>query len=265
MLKDARSNIKKMYGFSLIELMLALTISMAVISMISTIYLAAQKNFSLQSELSDIHENAYIAIELLNSDIRKAGYIGCAKLTEDFPLKNFFQYGMNLKNKISSTQNEISVRHAGRHHANLIEPMQDYSKLSVTAQPRFSEGDILIISDCTAAEIFKVGHVFNTKEIQQITPSEPLSNLYDKNAEVSQFEVNTYFIGETDRQRRSGEPIFALFKKDIHDQKSELVEGVNAMNIKLVENGVSMMLTISSSQDASKLSKRWDNYITLRE
>ena len=63
----------KQTGFSLVELMIALAlgliISLAAVQMLIT----NQRTFAVQQAISEIYEDAYMAIRYMNSDIRQAG------------------------------------------------------------------------------------------------------------------------------------------------------------------------------------------------
>jgi type IV pilus assembly protein PilW len=262
---------KKITGMTLIELMLAITISMLILSMLTTIYLVTKKNDSAQIAVSNIQENARIAMHWLHGNIRTAGYLGCAKLTDDFPIINYPPYELTRENKISSSGSDtITIRGASISSATLVTSMRGYATLYVSGKPHFSEGDVLLISDCRSAEIFLVKKAAVISQgIQKITTKEPLHTQYQQYAEVSQFESNTYFVGKTNRQSADGSPIYALYIEDIYQQKTELVEGVEDMKIHYDINdngivGISIALTLSSLSNFS-LQKKWYTYVTLRE
>lgn len=251
---------KKIYGLTLIELLFALTISLLIFSIVRTIFLTTEKSFSTQHALSSIQENARNAIELLQSDIHAAGYIGCAKLNYDFPLKNFPGYEFTSKNKIVVNENTITLRHASVNHTYLTRAMQDSSTLHTTLETSFFADEILLISDCKSAEIFKVKKASANQYEQSITTTAPLSNQYLQNAEVSKLEINTYFIGKTSRQSRDGSPIYALYMTDVNKTKLELVEGVDGMKTVLTDNGVDLVLQLSAPENPS-LHKIWYDWI----
>lgn len=65
-------------GFSLIEMMVALTISLFLLLGISYIYVGSKQTFRNQEALARIQENGRLAFEYLSQDLRMAGYFGCA-------------------------------------------------------------------------------------------------------------------------------------------------------------------------------------------
>jgi len=67
---------RKLSGFSLVELMIALLISLFLLAGMSQIFLGSRKSFTIQDSLGRLQENGRYVIETLSRDIRRAGYLG---------------------------------------------------------------------------------------------------------------------------------------------------------------------------------------------
>lgn len=65
-------------GFSVVELLVSLVISMAVIAGAIQIVASSKRSFLDQDEVTFIQNNARYALDLLSRDIRMAGYMGCS-------------------------------------------------------------------------------------------------------------------------------------------------------------------------------------------
>lgn len=249
MLNNRCSSIKNLWGLSLIELMLALTVSSFLFLIMTTVFLCTEHMFKIQEELSNLQENKRIAVKLLTSDLHLAGYIGCAKLSADFPLKKFRTYDLKPQNKISITANTVEVQHASIPHANVLQSTKGSTEIISTNDSRFSTGDILLISDCKAAEIFQIKSIIKKSHYQIIIPTVELTNTYDKQAEIALFEKNYYFIAKTTRKSPQGKPIYALYYRDIHNRKTELIENINYMNVNLdkKQKGIEIMLSFETN------------------
>jgi type IV pilus assembly protein PilW len=63
-------------GFSMVELMIALVISLILMGGISQIFLSSKKSFTIQDTLGRQQENGRYVIESLGQDVRRAGYLG---------------------------------------------------------------------------------------------------------------------------------------------------------------------------------------------
>lgn len=253
-----------MKGTTLFELMLALLICTLILGSLTTIYLAAQTVNQTQVELRTIQENYRVARTLLSFDIKMAGYAGCAKLRNDYPSNYSDIFSLTQANKIQPYHSAamkvgsaaLTVRHVASNNAVLIKPMKNYSLLYASVEPRFIRGDLLYVSDCSNAEFFRVKELIKENDgTQEILTERPLHSLYEENAEVSQFNVNTYFIGQTTRRDANGAVIYALYKQDIQWHKTELVEGVDDMQIKYIflENGQLHALAEEEVNDWSKV------------
>ena len=71
------TTLKKMAGLSLIELMIAMTISSLLLLGVTNIYFNSRETDKFTSELSRIQETGRQALDFLARDIRMSGYLGC--------------------------------------------------------------------------------------------------------------------------------------------------------------------------------------------
>jgi type IV pilus assembly protein PilW len=65
-------------GFSIIELLIAVTIGLIILSGVINVVLSAKNNKLEQEEISFIQDNARFVVETLSAEIRMAGYMGCS-------------------------------------------------------------------------------------------------------------------------------------------------------------------------------------------
>lgn len=73
----------KSKGFTLVEIMIALTISLVLMAGVISIMISSKKTYSLQSELSRLQESARFVIHDMNHSVRMAGFMGCAAAAPD--------------------------------------------------------------------------------------------------------------------------------------------------------------------------------------
>ena len=64
-------------GFTLVEMMVALVVGMLVLFGVGQIFFKTKHAAILQEELARMQENSRYALQLLGSEIRNAGYLGC--------------------------------------------------------------------------------------------------------------------------------------------------------------------------------------------
>lgn len=74
--KQHRFKPRHCQGFSMVELMVALVISLVLMGGIAQIFLSSKKSFTIQDTLGRQQENGRYIINALGQDIRRAGYMG---------------------------------------------------------------------------------------------------------------------------------------------------------------------------------------------
>lgn len=72
---------RRMAGFTLIELMIAMILGLIVIAGVTSVFLAGQQSFRTNNALADVQDGSRIAFELMARDIREAGEYGCDSST----------------------------------------------------------------------------------------------------------------------------------------------------------------------------------------
>ena len=96
-------------GFSLIELMVALTISLFLLLGISYVYTGSKQTFRNQSALARLQENARLGFEYLSQDLRIAGYFGCGSRYAAPPAGGYLECpGGEQREKIVNTLKDPS-------------------------------------------------------------------------------------------------------------------------------------------------------------
>jgi type IV pilus assembly protein PilW len=231
-------------GTILIEVLISALIGIALIGSMFEIYITSQQSFRLQSALNQLQENAKTAANIISTEIHRAGYIGCAKLTDDFPVRAYQHYSITPQNKLSTTNDTITIRYAGLNNVELVSPMKSLSMLLADNSVIFKKNNILIISDCRHAEIFQVKNVSVWNHIQKIVSTMPLHDFYNQHAEISRFEINHIYTAHS-----------ALYLENIHHSKIRLVDGVESIQ---VLSGREIILNVASQS----LYKEWYVYVS---
>ena len=70
------STFNKQHGFTLVELMIALVITLILLAGISQVFLSSKKSFTIQDSLARQQENGRYVLDTLAQDLRRAGYMG---------------------------------------------------------------------------------------------------------------------------------------------------------------------------------------------
>lgn len=77
-MRVSRSHRATQRGFSLIELMVAITIGLFLLAGALLMFATNRRIYEDQQDLGDLQQSARFAVEVLTHDLRMAGYIGCA-------------------------------------------------------------------------------------------------------------------------------------------------------------------------------------------
>ncbi len=70
---------RRVGGVTLVELMVAMTLGLAIVAAVSYVYLSGTQGYKAQDAQSRMQEDARFLIETLSRDIRMAGYFGCTR------------------------------------------------------------------------------------------------------------------------------------------------------------------------------------------
>lgn len=71
---------KQQKGISLIELMIAMVVSLVLVAGVSTVYMSSKRNYQARDQLSLMDESARVALNALSKHLEHAGYATPAKL-----------------------------------------------------------------------------------------------------------------------------------------------------------------------------------------
>jgi len=201
----------KQKGMTLIEVMIAITISLILLAGVLQIFIGNKQTYLVQDAVARLQESGRFAVKFLTKDLRMAGFMGCASISSDITPTNmadvdgdgvadtvagFAGDGLqgwessDLPVAISDTQNLavgtavgtvlagtdiISIKRASdtgvRLAGNTVPTNANIQIDPTTGAGMFSPDDILFISDCTHADIFAVNSVSGGTGILTISHS----------------------------------------------------------------------------------------------
>ena len=260
----------RQHGFTLIEIMIALVLGAFLIGGVLQIFLSSKQTYRMQDNLSRIQENGRFAMEFISRDVRGADYWGClgggslsgnitnnldpAGAGYDSVIDGFGQgiegtNGAAGANLALDAPDSITLR--GAYGGIAVMPPfgpQASANINVTAGNNLTQGEIVIVSDCSKGDIFQISNanpstsgtvVHNTgnatspgnKNANPATgcPSSGnkhcLSKIYRSDAQILKTQTVIYSI----QNGASGQP--ALFKKVNGAPAVEMIEGIENMQI----------------------------------
>lgn len=182
-------------GFSLVELMVAMALGLFLTGGIITVFIGSKQSFNTQAGLSQIQQSARFAFDIIGSEVRMAGFMGCFSGTTSYrntlnvdppPFtadlsKSLYGYdGLtsgtwtpaltgvpgDVTDDLAEGTDVIVLRRVSDVAARLDAKMPDSSadlKIDEDLDPApFEDFDIVLISDCTKSAIFQVTNYTNS-------------------------------------------------------------------------------------------------------
>jgi type IV pilus assembly protein PilW len=235
MIIHSRSRPRKNHGgFSLVELMVALVISLLLIAGVLQVYAGTSKSRRAQDAAALMMDNGRTAIELLSRSARLAGYWKCVGWQAS-NLSNHLasnQRGLFGSNGADDAPDTLRVLHALDETAVVVQSdVEIYDSETSTANPisvssgaDFSANDLIVINDCAKGDVFQISGVSgNTLNHNCTTCLET----YGADSTVMIVEDTQYFIADNDKT--PAQP--SLFRIVNGGAAEELIEGVESMQI----------------------------------
>ena len=69
---------KAVRGFTLVELMIALTLGLLIVAGVTSLFIGMRASYSFQEGLSRVQENGRFAVQHLSHELRMSGFAGCS-------------------------------------------------------------------------------------------------------------------------------------------------------------------------------------------
>ena len=185
---------KKQQGLSLIELMIAITLGLILVTGVLQVFLSSKTVYTTQQALSRIQETGRLAIDFLTRDIRMAGYMGCASRSSEMQITNTLNNSANYQYDFATairgyTAAALPANHGlsplpkadtdffvlrGAYGSGVqvtqnnngaqvfVSDLGEESGVCANGGTRYSgicQGDILVLTDCTKARVFQATHI----------------------------------------------------------------------------------------------------------
>jgi type IV pilus assembly protein PilW len=265
--KDLVPRISRQSGVSLIEIMLALMLSLILLAGVGQIYISSKQTYRVQDGQSRLQENVRYALDLLTENIRETGFQGCRRLGSTniaviglAPANDFstataitgydaegtgWESGWNpvlpvtLTNVVIGTD-VITVQYGATCGGMPIDPATSTNtSLSIPSTNSCNVGaaDMLLVADCDNVDVFRASAVATNAGLTTVTingignSQNNLSKAYTlASAELMRFNSYTYYI----RLDVNGQP--ALWRMDNTvaaggNNPVALVEGIEDMQV----------------------------------
>ncbi len=173
-------NLGKQNGLTIIEVMIALTLSLILTVGLTQIFTANSKTFRVAEASGRTQEVGRLATMIVGREIRNAGYWGClgtdglqsGRLNSILNDAGFdvgaLLRGLDAENNIGpGGSDRISLGGVAGDTAISVtfQPSQQAANLQVSDNSTFNENDILIVTNCKQGDVFQVTNVNNANDV----------------------------------------------------------------------------------------------------
>lgn len=262
-----RSLPKTSRGFSIVELMVAMMLSLLLLSGVISVFVSSRASYETTDRLSRIQENGRFALDQVVRDIRSAGFPGCARVPTDVvtslnsstdlkwnfldgPVRGYQYTGpgaysptldtTNIPSVSASTNSDVLVVRRPEREAQPLRLQADMTSGTAdlivpnTTSSGLDANDIAMVYNCQAQAYFQVS-TFSGGTITHTTGGSPGNSSNDivvpfpANSEVIPVETVIYYI------RPSTTAVGAapsLWRRIGGNAPEELVEGVEQMQLR---------------------------------
>jgi type IV pilus assembly protein PilW len=156
-------------GFTLIELMISMTLGLGTIAVTGYIYLGTVKTYRAHDSMSRLQEGARFAFELMGKDLRMAGTAGCPNATSVNVLNNNTDWEKDLfgmpivsveRDGVAGTETEFSdalrVLRADMTREYIVQAHDSAAGIfTLTGAHNITAGQYVIATDCNHAVVFQ--------------------------------------------------------------------------------------------------------------
>lgn len=250
----ARSSVRSAAGFSLVEIMVAMLVSLFLLAGVFQLYLGNQQTSRLGSGVGDLQQTGQFALDELAGNLRMAAFQGCARmdLNNLFPPPKILALNTPTTNLADTAvrgfevaangtwtggaapanwngavprplSDVLQVQGGSRAVVNLASTMSsDSAQVALASNPdNIVAGEMVLVADCRAADLFRVTSVtggltlvHTTSDNSSASLSKPYVHTGLNAAQAARFNSWVYFVRDSGRNAADGSDIFSLFRLD---------------------------------------------------
>jgi type II secretory pathway pseudopilin PulG len=216
-------------GYTLLEVMMSIGLSITIMALVLPQYLIFNQQFLWIHDQLTIQKKAERLMILLRDQIHLAGYLGCTKLTNEFPLLNGKDL-LNVDNRLQVTsQNHLIIRGMTDAVTLLNDGKIGSKTLTVSYTKNLKPHVKMIITDCLHGEIIEAQSLKHHKEKLIIMLNQPLQSHYAAGASLGLLRIEDFYLALNHKSESS------LFMRESDGVTRELIPGVDSWTFHLSE------------------------------
>lgn len=256
-------------GFSLVELMVALLLSLFLVSGVTGMYLSSKQTYRMNDNLSRVQESLRFSLEFLSRDIRMAGYMPC-RFTADVTnvlagntewYLDFFNFGLRgyeggastfpieISSDVIPGTDAIALLKGGIYAASISFHEDGLNKVTLQdsfPSGEFDQGEVAVICDPRQSAMFQISNSSSSTGTVEygsntgIAPGNTSTNIgvFGEDAQITPYLPVIYYVAQSNSnvninslKRRSLQAKLISGVESIVMEEEELLEGVESMQI----------------------------------
>lgn len=283
-------------GFSLVELMISITLGLLIVAATLSIFASNKQAYRTTENLGRVQENARLAFELLGNDVRESGGTQCSNsvsptragidvisvLSPSAPLASgdFWSDWTNSVRGIDNTgpnnSDTLQLKSGGEDmfHVNSHNSATATASINTSQNHDLQVGDIAMICDFRQGAIFQVSAVAGDDVTHTAGGLNTIANLgiggaaytFNDHATISRVNASEWFVAANGR---GGNSLFRSTLRNVGGNPEmsgittppgeEIAEGVNNMQVSFLLPGNADFVTSAAVPNA-----RWDEVLAVR-
>lgn len=283
-------------GFSLVELMISITLGLLIVAATLSIFASNKQAYRTTENLGRVQESARIAFELIGNDVREAGGTQCANtagpgrsgidvvsvLTPSAPMASgdFWSDWANSVRGIDNTgpnnSDTLQLKSGGEDmfHVNSHDSAAATVNINTSQNHDLLAGDIVMLCDYRQGAIFQVAAVAGDDVTHTAGGLNTIANLgiggvaytFNEHATISRVNATEWFVAANGR---GGNSLFRSTLRNVGGNPEmsgitappgeEIAEGVNNMQVSFLLPGNADFVTSAAVPLA-----RWEEVLAVR-
>lgn len=292
MMKSRINTFKKSHGLTLVELMIAVTVSAILMLGVAEIFSLNKESYNVQDENARMQESGRYAFNLLMQDIRRSGYFGGnASISSITGSSSLATPDTNCLESTTTSWGRMLLRpiyglddtNAGYNGANGCIPDADYSQGDILVT-RYTKGSDVSTATMAAnpnrlyiRNSLFVGRLF-VGSLEAQTTAGADNSVSETPVVVKELAANAYYVGPSGRNCRFNDtannaiPIPALFREVLSStgfpEREEVANGIEHIQFQygVDINGDSSVNRYHNADELNNTATppSWDQVVTVR-
>jgi hypothetical protein len=243
---------KRSLGFSLLELMIGMTVSAILIFVLCDTLYFSYRLSSKQAAIEHAESAAIAAKHILKEEVGVAGYMPCRSAWRRAEvISQFIEMGVffSPEKLIHIEDDHLTLHRSSREQTSVLSYELD-TITGVGDSRKFKPGRFVLLSDCQHAEINKVRSVSRIGNHFTLYLNAPLSFEYEMPMWIGSVISRDYFVKNTRRKNSEGEWISALYVEDERGRDHELIENIQSFSAdKINDHKLELKLVVNSNEE----------------